>query len=85
MGRVATTFLLLSTASLLSLTACSGPVEVVSADSQAVTIRHSPDAGYEASEEAQEACGQYHKLARERSTHHESTNQDFSIYDCVPE
>lgn len=68
----------------IGLAACAGPVEVVSANSQTITLRHTPDAGYKASDEAQRYCRQYNKIARWRSTSPEPTNQEFTIYDCVP-
>ncbi len=74
----------LCVASAIALAGCSGPVEVVSANSQVVTLRHSPDAGYKASDYAQRYCQQYGKVAHWRSSSGEPTNQEYSIYDCVP-
>ncbi len=71
-------------ASMIGLAACAGPVEVVSANPQVITIRHTPDARYQADSEAQRYCGQYNKTAHWRSSSGEPTNQDYSIYDCVP-
>jgi len=71
-------------AALTGLVACNGPVDVVSASSDAVTIRHTPDSGAEAADDAAKACSQYNKKARWRSTSAEPTNQQFTIYDCVP-
>lgn len=71
-------------ASMIGLAACAGPIEVVSANSQAVTIRHTPDSGYQSDSTAQQYCGQYNKAAHWRSTAAEPTNQELSIYDCVP-
>jgi hypothetical protein len=71
-------------ASAIGLAACAGPIEVVSANSQVVTIRHTPDAGYASEDYAQKYCGQYNKMAHWRSTASEPTNQELSIYDCVP-
>ena len=71
-------------ASMIGLAACAGPIEVVSANSQAVTIRHTPDANYASESEAQKLCGQYNKMAHWRSSAAEPTNQELTIYDCVP-
>ena len=68
----------------LIVAACAGPVEVVSANPQVITIRHTADAGYRAEQEAQRYCRQYAKIAHWRSTSSEPTNQQFTIYDCVP-
>jgi len=71
-------------AAAIGLAACAGPVEVVSANPQVITIRHTPDAGYASQSEAQRYCAQYNKTAHWRSTASEPTNQELSIYDCVP-
>ena len=68
----------------VGVAACAGPVEVVSANSQVVTIRHTPDAAHKANDEAQRYCQQYNKMAHWRSTTSEPTSQEFTIYDCVP-
>jgi hypothetical protein len=69
---------------MIGLAACAGPMEVVSANPQVITIRHTPDAGYQAQSEAQRYCGQYNKTAHWRTTQTEPTNQELTIYDCVP-
>lgn len=71
-------------AAAVGLAACAGPVEVVSANPQVITIRHTADAGHRAEQEAQRYCRQYAKIAHWRSTTSEPTNQQFTIYDCVP-
>jgi hypothetical protein len=71
-------------ASMIGLAACAGPIEVVSANPQVITIRHTPDANYASESEAQRYCGQYNKTAHWRTTSAEPTNQELSIYDCVP-
>ena len=80
--RVVTSGLILAVT--LALAACAGPVEVVSANPQVITIRHTPDARYQSDSEAQRYCGQYNKTAHWRTSSSEPTNQDLSIYDCVP-
>ncbi|MBV8534510.1 MAG: hypothetical protein JO128_02895 [Alphaproteobacteria bacterium] len=80
--RVAASGMLFATA--LALGACAGPVEVVSANPQVITIRHSPDARYQSDSEAQRYCGQYNKAAHWRTSNSEPTNQQLTIYDCVP-
>ena len=76
--------LVVSAAATMTLAACAGPVEVVSANSQVVTLRHSADAGYKAEHYAQDYCHRYNKVAHWRSSTPEPTNQEFTIYDCVP-
>jgi uncharacterized protein YcfL len=83
MGPRAISFCLVSAAAL-ALAACHGPVNVVSASSDAVVVRHTPDAGYAAEDQAQRYCAQYNKKARLRSTASEPTNEQLTIYDCVP-
>ncbi|HTY66733.1 MAG TPA: hypothetical protein VMH36_08785 [Alphaproteobacteria bacterium] len=68
----------------LALGACAGPVEVVSANPQVITIRHTPDARYQSDSEAQRYCGQYNKTAHWRTSTAEPTNQELTIYDCMP-
>jgi len=71
-------------AAAIGLAACAGPVDVVSANPQVITIRHTPDARYQSDSEAQKYCGQYNKTAHWRTSSSEPTNQELSIYDCVP-
>lgn len=68
----------------VGLAGCAGPIQVVSANPQVVTIRHTADAGYKAEDYAQRYCRQYNKVAHWRTTTSEPTNQELSIYDCVP-
>jgi hypothetical protein len=65
----------------VSLVGCAGGLEVVSASSDAVTIRASPDRDTDSA--ANSECDKFGKKARQRSRHTESTNQNFVIYDCV--
>lgn len=67
----------------LALSACAGNVNVTSAGSDGVTVRHA--AGYEsyASAEANDQCNVFGKKARLRSSHSEGGDR-FAIYDCVP-
>ena len=81
-GRAAMSGLVVAVA--LALGACAGPVEVVSANPQVITIRHTPDARYQSDSEAQRYCGQYNKTAHWRTSNSEPTNQQLTIYDCVP-
>lgn len=69
---------------LLAVAACHGTVNVVSANSDTVTIRHTPSTGGEAANEAERYCAQYNKKARLRSSAPEPTNEQYTIYDCVP-
>ena len=73
----------LAATATIALVGCTGAVETVSANTDGVTIRHA--AGYEASanSEAQQACGNYGKKARSRSSHDDGGRR-FVIYDCVP-
>jgi len=68
----------------IALAACHGHMQVVSASSDAVTIRHTPDAGGEAQRQALSECQRYGKKDRLRSSHSEGTNETFTIWDCVP-
>ena len=70
--------------SAAALAGCHGQMQVVSANSDAVTIRHTPDAGGAAERQALAECQRYGKKERLRSTHSESTNESFTIWDCVP-
>jgi hypothetical protein len=68
----------------LGLAACAGPVEVVSASTDAVTVRHTADSGGEAERQAVNNCSRFGKRARLRSNHSEQGGgQVFTIYDCV--
>ncbi len=80
--RVAASGVVLAVA--LALGACAGPVEVVSANPQVITIRHTADARYQSDSEAQRYCGQYNKTAHWRTSTSEPTNQELTIYDCMP-
>lgn len=66
------------------LAACHGPVNVVSVSSDAVVIRHTSDSGNVAADYAARYCAQYNKRARWRSSSSEPTNENLTIYDCVP-
>jgi hypothetical protein len=68
----------------LALAACGGRMQVVSANSDAVTIRHTADAAGAAEREALNQCQRYGKKERLRSHHTDSTTETFSIWDCVP-
>ena len=71
-------------AALTGLAACHGPVNVVSVSSDAVTIRHTTDSANQAADYAARYCSQYNKKAHLRSSSAEPTNEQFTIYDCVP-
>jgi hypothetical protein len=71
-------------AGAIALTACAGGMQVVSQNSDAVSIRHSPDRGGDAAQQAQASCSNYGKKARYRSVHPDANNQQYAIYDCVP-
>ena len=80
-------FLMISIALIaLGLTACAGGVQVVSASSDAVMLKHSSDSGGEAARQAQDVCNNYGKKARFRTTHDDmGGGQRQTIYDCVPQ
>lgn len=67
-----------------ALAACHGNMQVVSANSDAVTIRHTPDAGGAAERQALNECQRYGKKEKLRSSHSEATNESLTIWDCVP-
>jgi hypothetical protein len=69
---------------VIGLAGCASPIQVVSANPQVVTIRHGADSRYVADNYAQQYCQQYNKAAHWRTTTSEPTNQQLSIYDCVP-
>lgn len=71
------------TSVMIALAGCGNSVEMVSAGSDGVTLRHL--AGYEgsATNEANNQCNVYGKKARLRSSHDDSGRR-FAIYDCVP-
>ena len=83
MGKSAITFSV-AVAALAGLAACQGPVNVVSVSSDAVTIRHTPDSANTAADYAARYCSQYNKKSRWRSSSSEPTNEELTIYDCVP-
>src|SRR3954466_8525061 len=56
----------------VALAACHGQMQVVSASSDAVTIRHTPDAGSAAERQAWAECQRFGKKERLRSSHSES-------------
>jgi ABC-type glycerol-3-phosphate transport system substrate-binding protein len=68
----------------LVLAACAGGLHVVSASSDAVTIRHSPDRNSDAESRAMTECQNFGKKARLRSSHSDASTERFSIFDCVP-
>jgi hypothetical protein len=67
----------------LTLAACAGPVQVVGANTDSVTLRHSADAGGAAQNEAVNRCAQYNKRAQLRTTH-DDNGQKLTIYNCIP-
>jgi hypothetical protein len=76
--------LLLAALTTASLAACAGSMSVVSASSDAVTIRHAPDRAGDADRQANSECDRFGKKGRLRSRHPESTNETFAIFDCIP-
>jgi hypothetical protein len=79
-------FLMISLALIaLGITACAGSVQVVSASSDAVMLKHTADSSGAAAREAENLCGNYSKKARFRTSHDDmGGGQRQSIYDCVP-
>ncbi len=67
-----------------ALTACAGPVEVMSASTDAVTVRHTADAGGSAQTEAVNRCAQYNKRAQLRNTQDDGNGRKVAIYNCIP-
>jgi len=79
-------FLMVSIALIaLGVTACAGGVQVVSATSDSVMLKHSADSGGEAGRRAESECSNFSKKARFRTTHDDmGGGQRQTIYDCVP-
>lgn len=79
-------FLMISIALIaLGITACAGGVQVVSATSDSVMLKHTADAGGQAAREADNQCSNFAKKARLRASHDaRGGGQRESIYDCVP-
>jgi hypothetical protein len=79
-------FLMVSIALIaLGVTACAGGVQVVSATSDSVMLKHSADSGGEAGRRAESECNNFSKKARFRTTHDDmGGGQRQTIYDCVP-
>ncbi len=67
-----------------ALTACAGPVEVIGANTDSVSIRHTADAAGSAQTEAVNRCAQYNKRAQLRTTHDDSNGRKLAIYNCIP-
>lgn len=68
----------------VGLIACAGPVETVSASSDATMMRYSAGSESDAAKRANDNCNQYGKKARQRSSHPEGDTRTTTIYDCVP-
>ena len=66
-----------------SLAGCAGGMNVESANSDTVTIRHSPDRGGDAEDKANSECDKFGKKAHLRSQHSDSRNESLAIFDCV--
>ena len=68
----------------VGVAACAGPVETVSASSDATMMRYSAGSESDAARKANDNCNQYGKKARWRSNHPDASPQTTAIYDCVP-
>lgn len=76
--------MLVVTASVLALAACSREPRVESSTTDVVTVKYFEGEQSVADAKAREECNKYGKRARFRNTSSSSTGDRLGIYDCLP-